>query len=315
VTPALKNNPALLLRLAERIRDIEQGSHPASLNSRGNSRGGGIFCPVLGLAAGGLQNAAIHEWYGTTGGEGRPAAEGHKRQAAAPEPCGWLPPLGVLARLVPQAWAGAEERGLSPGEIVWVGRQCWPYGWALAAPGGRGPKAWRQSLFVDPPDDACRLWAIDLALRCPAVAVVVADGSRLDMAATRRLQLAARAGGALGLLVRPLGEIKELSAAATRWRVEPQPSPTHRPRWSIHLLRCKGVRPASDPALEHTAVVVEWDREKGLIRVPARLVGRSDTPPPPPLDWLPDVSPDRSPAAVPGLAGPPPRPRPLRQIA
>ena len=132
-----------------------------------------------------------------------------------------------------------------------------------------------QHLFVDPPDAATRLWAIDLALRCPAVAVTVADGSRLDMAATRRLQLAAHAGGGLGLLARPPWEISELSAAATRWSIRVCPSRTGRPNWKIRLLRCKGMRPDTDPALKHTAVVVEWSREKSLICIPAELVGRS----------------------------------------
>ncbi|MFO0874641.1 MAG: hypothetical protein U0575_11820 [Phycisphaerales bacterium] len=66
-----------------------------------------------------------------------------------------------------------------------------------------------------------RLWAIDLALRCTGVALVVADGRGLDMAATRRLQLAAEAGQTVGLLARAPDERATLSAAATRWLVRP----------------------------------------------------------------------------------------------
>jgi hypothetical protein len=50
---------------------------------------------------------------------------------------------------------------------------------------------------------------------------VVADISGFDLAATRRLQLAAEAGRALALLTRSNREIKQLSAATTRWLVEP----------------------------------------------------------------------------------------------
>ena len=51
-------------------------------------------------------------------------------------------------------------------------------------------------LFIDLPKrtaDRDRLWAIDLVLRSPAAGAVFADGCGFDMAATRRLQLAAEA--------------------------------------------------------------------------------------------------------------------------
>lgn len=50
------------------------------------------------------------------------------------------------------------------------------------------------------------IWAIDQSLRSGAVAAVYAEiGDWLDPADARRLQLAAEAGGAVGLLVRPIG--------------------------------------------------------------------------------------------------------------
>ncbi|NNF43958.1 MAG: hypothetical protein HKO59_08580 [Phycisphaerales bacterium] len=99
----------------------------------------------------------------------------------------------------------------------------------------------RRSLFVDPTSDADRLWTIDLALRCPAVSVVVADGRGLTMAASRRLQLAAEAGGTIGLIARPPEERTMPSSAATRWWVGPAWSPSSRPRWHLQALRCKAV--------------------------------------------------------------------------
>lgn len=47
-----------------------------------------------------------------------------------------------------------------------------------------------------------QLWAVDQALRCPAVAAVWAPLEQLDERDFRRLQLAAEAGGAVGLLIR-----------------------------------------------------------------------------------------------------------------
>jgi hypothetical protein len=72
-----------------------------------------------------------------------------------------------------------------------------------------------RSLFVDSRTEGDRLWAIDAALRCPGV-VVVADGSSLNTAATRRLQLAAEATGTIAFLARPAHEVKSISVAATR---------------------------------------------------------------------------------------------------
>lgn len=134
-----------------------------------------------------------------------------------------------------------QQSSLRGGRSVWVGRTCW------AQPGWSDPHT---SVFVDTGSSGDRVWAIDQALRCRGVACVIADGSGIDMAASRRLQLAAKAGGTLGLLVRPLEDLGELSAARTRWRVTPTPNRHARffpePRWIVELLRCKGLRPATE---------------------------------------------------------------------
>ncbi len=71
------------------------------------------------------------------------------------------------------------------------------------------------------------LWAAEEALKSRGVAVVLAElpeaGAVADLTATRRLTLAARAGGGLGLLLRqrpsPLA-----TAATTRWDISASPS-------------------------------------------------------------------------------------------
>lgn len=148
--------------------------------------------------------------------------------------------------------------------------------------GARGEyRLLERSIFVDPPDQASRWWAIDLALRSRAAAAVIADASGMDMASSRRLQLAGEAGGAIGLLVRPEKDGGMLSAAATRWLVRPQLSATDRPRWVLELVRAKGgwgalgAGPRGGAWAEDLRVIVEWNRENGAVVVPADVVGGS----------------------------------------
>jgi len=144
----------------------------------------------------------------------------------------------------------------------------------------RGSCLAERSLFVDTgDDDSRRLWAIDTALRSPGVTAIVADGSRLGMAATRRLQLAAAASAERGddaplaLLARPTGEAGEISAATTRWMVRRiarradgrgdvgherqghEPQRHEEPRWSLDLMRVKGAQVFRPPARSATTPV------------------------------------------------------------
>ncbi len=102
------------------------------------------------------------------------------------------------------------------------------------------------------------LWAMEEALRTPAVGAVCAEIDAVDLTASRRLQLAAEAGGTFGLLLR--GEINRADngtvppiASVTRWRITAAPSgpagPVSlpslpgAPRWQVELLRVRGGRP------------------------------------------------------------------------
>jgi len=158
-----------------------------------------------------LAPGAIHEWF-------------------TEEEAAWIAPLSILIHIIRR----------TPARVLWIGRRIWPYPRALAGP------LLERSIFVDPRGQDERVWAIDLALRSAAVGAVVGDGTGLSMAESRRLQLAAGSGKVLGLLARPLKEIKELSAAQTRWLIRPAPSRTEEPCWSVELLRCKGLSPVPD---------------------------------------------------------------------
>jgi hypothetical protein len=77
--------------------------------------------------------------------------------------------------------------------------------WIDALADGGGKSGGRPQLVVARPSrDEDEIWAIDQALRCPGVAAVLAWPKRVHATAMRRWQLAARTGGAVGLLVRGL---------------------------------------------------------------------------------------------------------------
>jgi protein ImuA len=146
------------------------------------------------------------------------------------------------ATLVFRAAAGAFRGG---GAVVVLDRMGEFYPLAAVAQGIEPARL----IVVHPGNKADHTWALDQALRCPAVAAVVAwpeslDG-KLDGRTFRRLQLAAEQGGGVGLLIRPESVRRQPSWADVRLLVEPLPStsPYGRPRrMRVVLLRCRGGR-------------------------------------------------------------------------
>ncbi|CAN5861521.1 hypothetical protein BH11PLA1_BH11PLA1_18530 [soil metagenome] len=211
------------------------------------------------LPRGGLALGGVHEWIGLA-----PADSIETASQQRPAPARWTPPLTILSHLCGcAARHTADALPSLPGArstvefpdalIVWIGAEVWPYAPTLAD--HAAGNLLTPSIFVQAVTTAERLWATDLALRAGATAVV-ADAGGFDLSSTRRLQLAAESSGALCLLTRPPWEEKELSAATTRWRIAPHPRAldhaadahasaniTSR-RWTVELLRCKGLRPA-----------------------------------------------------------------------
>lgn len=92
------------------------------------------------------------------------------------------------------------------------------------------------------------LWVFEEALRCRALAAVLAEirghPRQLDLTASRRLALRAHESGVMGLLLRQAG-VAEPGAAATRWHVTPRPATIlddftagiGRPAWHLVLER------------------------------------------------------------------------------
>ncbi|MBL6455811.1 hypothetical protein JMJ55_10795 [Belnapia sp. T6] len=207
---------AMLAALRARVARLEAG--------HGDRRGRDAIpiCDGLPLPGGGLARAAVHEVLATSPGCG--AAFCALLLARTGGTVLWIA-LEVDMLL---AWPpGLARFGLLPAELVLVRARRWP--------------------------DA--LWAMEEALRCPAVTGAVlalpqeqsAEAHPLDLTATRRLQLAAEAGGALGLLLRPDAASVAPSATTTRWRIGAYPTDADATLdegcWQLELLRSKAGRP------------------------------------------------------------------------
>jgi protein ImuA len=124
-------------------------------------------------------------------------------------------------------------------------------------------------LFVSARQTRSALWVVEEAARSGAVVGVLADlwdsAGLLDLTATRRINLAARQGGAMALLA--VRTLAGTSAALTRWHVGAAPSRGPAPR----LLG----RPAFDLSLVRNrhgrtgAWTVEWDPHERAFVIPA----------------------------------------------
>ncbi|WP_431857075.1 ImuA family protein [Azospirillum sp.] len=206
----------LLAELRSRIRRME---------GLGGEAGGGVLpFGVAGLDAGlpdgGLPLGCLHEVTAEDAGAGTAFA------------------AALLARL-------AAARGAP---VLWVVRGRDLHAAGLAAYGLTPERL----IAVRAEREADALWALEEALRCNRLAAVLGEVRGLDLTASRRLQLAAEAGGVTGLLLQTgEGRAGAASAAVTRWRVAPAPSLTDgepgvgAPCWRLELLRCRGGRPGS----------------------------------------------------------------------
>ncbi len=162
----------------------------------------------------------------------------HELSAAGPEveqgACAALLAAGLLAR--------------RPGPVLWISRQQDLLSAGLAG-AGLDP---RRLILVQARRDA--LLAMEEGLRHPDLAGVVCEiEGKLDLVASRRLQLAAEASDVLGLVLRRSRRFNDPaltapSAAYSRWRISGLPPLAHapdvdglgRPLWRLELLRCRG---------------------------------------------------------------------------
>lgn len=273
--------PAALDRLRLAMEALAHAGQPAratlatgwardSSNRDGSKRDSSA--PAADLAFG-----ALHEWFGLASdiqSDARPFTQS-LTQPLNKSLSLWTPPLCLLVHLAACALAplSSPASSISPvipraatPAILWIGQRVWPYGHALK----RHPHLFEASICINTHDKAQQFWAIDLALRSAGTgAVIIADASGLPLAMSRRLQLAAESGGSLALLARPPWEERELSVAATRWRVRSAAGNSDTPRWSLTLMRCKGSQ-----AHDTQPHILEQTHDGLLIALPPGLAHR-----------------------------------------
>ena len=151
---------------------------------------------------------------------------------------------------------------------LWLRERGRPFARGLAG-WGLGPE---RLIWIRAEREAEALWALEEALKSGVVAGGLASVEAPPFVATRRLDFAARAGGALGVLLRA-GPTGDLSAARRRWRIAAGPSATHaydpaapgRVRLNAELVRRRDGPPG--------AWALEQDDETGRLRVVAGLAG------------------------------------------
>jgi protein ImuA len=208
-----------------------------------------------------------------------PPAEARGVLPLAPEidaylPWGGMPLAGLHEILSEEVGAssgfaaillGRAQAALPGRSVLWIAPEPDAYAPGLASLGLDAARL----ILVRAPRPVDALWAAEEALRSPAIAAVLLVGTAPDLTAARRLQLAAEAGGGIGLLLREGDGEAEPGAALTRWRIASRRAATATPHhlgapsWEIVLLRARGGRPG--------AWLGEWDAAHGRMETRGAL--------------------------------------------
>jgi protein ImuA len=177
------------------------------------------------LPGGGLARGGLHE----LAGEG---ADREQAAAAAGFAALWLAKLQAA------------------GPVLWVARAASKAEVDLHAHGLRQLRLDPDRLIlVAARKDDEALWAMEEGLKAKSLGAVLGEIGKLDLTASRRLQLAAEASGVTAFVLRRWRLMQQAEreaaqpiAALTRWRIAALPG-AGGIRWKVELARCRGGRP------------------------------------------------------------------------
>jgi protein ImuA len=243
--------------LREKIRRIERGT-PSREQRRVRHVPLGIEAIDEALPWAGLPPSGLHEIFGASTGTG-----GGKFQDNSPA-TGFS--ILLMARLAKAHSAGDK------GQVLWAHQGAPLYGPGLVSLGSNFSLSPDQVILLQARDDTEVLWAMEEGLRSGGLAAVLGQVGRIDMIASRRLQLASEAGESSGLLLRPPSRKLAASSALTRWRITAAKGSLHTPigpAWKVELLRCR-YKGADHPE----SWQLEWNHETGTFTVAADALDR-----------------------------------------
>jgi protein ImuA len=164
---------------------------------------------------------------------------------------------GILSNLLQKsAYAKASaDRG---GAVVWISSTHIIFPPALAS-FGINPA---QIIFIRLRNRNQILWTIEEALKCEGLTAVVGEPSFIDLAISRRLQLATEQSGVTGFLLRTKQQTLNTTACTCRWQIHPLQSETEDglpgvgfPRLKVELLKVRNGRPGKWE--------LEWNNARG----------------------------------------------------
>jgi hypothetical protein len=269
------------------------------------------------LPAGGIRRGSLIEWLlvggiAGVGAAGNGAAGGGGLTLACAIACRLAGGAGASDPRSSGEGAGTIIPGTTiPGTIVIVDRSGWFHPpavlpWLAATSSGGASSGGARLIVARPAHDDDELWAIDQALRCPGVTAVVAWPQAIQVggmqagagaghkqrasqraSVMRRWQLAARASGAVGLIVRSAAVRGEPCWSEARIAVTPLPSAPVRQNSllqssllerRLHLERVGGIWCGGDAdrlqAVRLQAVEIVFDLARGCENHAKRRGGR-----------------------------------------
>ena len=136
-------------------------------------------------------------------------------------------------------------------------------------------------IFIDVIHEKEVLWVMEEALKCEALAAVIAEVRDINLTGSRRLQLAVERSGITGMILRKDAQKMSTTACVARWQIRPIASEPEAgmpgvgfPRWNVELLKVRNGNPGNWE--------VEWsagefniitESQENTLSIPERNVG------------------------------------------